>query len=74
MTPAATLGVVAAVDFLAGVSPGPNFLLISQTAMRRGRSEAFWTVLGVSTSSLIWVSMVVLGLAAVFRILPRLHE
>lgn len=62
-----------AVDFLAAMSPGPNFLLVIQTAAQRTRRHAAAVVVGFVTANLIWCVAVVFGLAALFRIAPWLY-
>jgi threonine efflux protein len=61
-----------AVDFLALVSPGPNFLLVTQTAMQRDRRRALIVALGVASGSALWGSAVALGLSALFAAVPWL--
>ena len=61
------------VDALAAFSPGPNFLLVTETAMRRSRPHAFATALGLATGSLTWCLLVVFGLAAVLAVTPWLY-
>jgi threonine efflux protein len=68
------LGSLVAVDLLAAMSPGPNFLLVSQSALARSRSHALATVAGVATGNLLWCLTVVLGLSAVFTFVPWLHD
>ena len=52
------------------ISPGPNFLVITQTAIEGGKREAFLIALGVSTASIIWASFAALGLGYVLDDLP----
>ncbi len=61
------------VDLLAAISPGPNFVIVSHTAVTRSRRDAFAAVFGVITANLFWAMAVVLGLAAIFTIVPSLH-
>ncbi|HEV8661204.1 MAG TPA: LysE family transporter, partial [Thermoanaerobaculia bacterium] len=62
-----------AVDILAAMSPGPNFILVTQTAIQRGRRHAAAVVLGFVTTNLVWCLAVVFGLTALFQISPRLY-
>ncbi|WP_394842910.1 LysE family transporter [Pendulispora brunnea] len=62
-----------AVDFLSVVSPGPNFVVITETAMRQTRRQAAALVLGIVTGSVIWSVAVILGLTALFTIWPWLY-
>jgi threonine efflux protein len=61
------------VDLLAAISPGPNFIVVSQTAVTRSRRDAFAAVAGILTANLGWALAVVLGLAAVFALVPWLY-
>jgi threonine/homoserine/homoserine lactone efflux protein len=49
------------------ISPGPNFLVITQAAISRSRSQALCIALGVSTASVIWASLAALGLGIVLE-------
>jgi threonine efflux protein len=49
------------IHFLALVSPGPDFLFVSQTAMSRSRREALFGVLGVTLGVAVWATMALLG-------------
>lgn len=61
------------VHVAAMVSPGPNFLLVSQLAASdRGRSAGF-AALGVTLGALVWVTAAVLGINAVFKLFPGLR-
>ncbi|HEY3054643.1 MAG TPA: LysE family transporter [Thermoanaerobaculia bacterium] len=62
-----------AVDLLAAMSPGPNFLLVTQTAIQRGTRHAAAVVLGFVTTNLMWSLAVLFGLGALFEISPRLY-
>jgi RhtB (resistance to homoserine/threonine) family protein len=68
----ALLGSLVVVDLLAAMSPGPNFVLITQTAAARTRRQAGAVVGGVLTANLVWCLAVMLGLAAVFDLSPWL--
>jgi RhtB (resistance to homoserine/threonine) family protein len=62
-----------AVDLLAAMSPGPNMLLVTQTAIQRGTRHAVAVVLGFVTTNLMWSLAVLFGLSALFEISPRLY-
>jgi threonine efflux protein len=62
-----------AVDLLAAMSPGPNFLLVVQTSIQRTRRYAAAVVAGLTSANLIWCVAVVFGLAALFKIAPWLY-
>lgn len=61
------------VDILAAISPGPNFVLVTQTAIQRSPRDAFAVVAGFVTTNLIWCLAVVLGLTVLFDIAPWLY-
>jgi RhtB (resistance to homoserine/threonine) family protein len=67
------LGSLLAVDLLAAMSPGPNFLLVSQSALAMSRRHALAVVGGIVAGNLLWCLAVVLGLSAVFVLVPWLH-
>jgi threonine efflux protein len=58
------LGVLA-IWFLAVVSPGPAFLVVSQTAAGRSRRAALGVSLGIATGALLYATLTLMGLAAV---------
>lgn len=62
-----------AVDLLAAISPGPNFVLVTQAAVRRSRRYAAWVVLGLVTANLIWCFAVLLGISTLFKLAPWLY-
>ncbi len=62
-----------AVDLLAAVSPGPNFVVVTQAAVSRTRRFAAAVVLGIVTANLVWCFAVALGLSALFALAPWLY-
>ncbi len=60
------------IDLLALISPGPNFILVTSSAVSRSRRHALFTGFGIATGSLIWASAAALGIASVFEALPAL--
>lgn len=62
-----------AVDMLAAMSPGPNFVLVTQTAIQRGKRHAIAVVLGFVMTNLMWCIAVMFGLSALFQLSPRLY-
>lgn len=60
------------VDFLALISPGPNFVLVSSAAVGHSRKHAIWTACGISTGSFVWAAAAALGIVSVFEIFPVL--
>jgi threonine efflux protein len=62
-----------AVDLAAAMSPGPNFVLVSQSAIDRDRRTALAVVGGFALSNLLWCVAVMLGLAALFHVVPQAY-
>ena len=52
------------------ISPGPAFLALVRSALTGGRAEGFTCALGLATGSLLWCVLAVLGLTAVFALVP----
>ncbi len=73
MTYMASLVALFAVDLVAAVSPGPNFLIVTASSMRQGRSHGIASVLGILSANLIWVLGALLGLSLVFELVPWLY-
>lgn len=59
--------------WLVTMSPGPNTVLVTQTAVASGRANAFAVIAGICASGAIWVTSAALGLKAVFLAFPYLH-
>jgi RhtB (resistance to homoserine/threonine) family protein len=64
---------VAAVHWLAMMSPGPNILVVSQTAVQRSRAHGLAAALGIASGALVWSSLVALGLVALLALVPWIH-
>ena len=56
--------------FAAMASPGPALLLSIQTSLRSGRRAGVATGLGLATMAATWTTMALLGLEAIFRLVP----
>jgi len=63
-----------AVDMLAAMSPGANFIVVTRAAIERERSYANAVVLGIVAANLVWCSAVALGLSAIFELSPWLYR
>lgn len=63
-----------AVDLLAAISPGPNFVVVTQAAINRTRRLAAAVVAGIVAANLIWCAAVAFGLSALFELAPRLYS
>lgn len=67
------LSSVAVLYSMLAISPGPNFLLITQSAIGGARRQAIATAIGVSTASVLWAALAALGLGAVVQAMPKLQ-
>lgn len=68
----AIIAAILLVDLLALVSPGPNFVLVSSTAVAQSRKHAILTASGIATGSLAWAVAAALGIVSVFEVFPLL--
>jgi threonine efflux protein len=66
MSPAAVLGSVFVVHLLAMLSPGPNVLVVTQTAASRTRRAGVLVALGVASGAALWSGAALLGLSVLF--------
>lgn len=55
------------------VIPGPDVLLVSQTAVSRSRRAALLAGLGVSLSIGVWAGFALLGVGVLFQAFPWIH-
>lgn len=62
-----------AVDLLAAISPGPNFVVVAQAAIRGSFRQAAAVVTGIVMANLLWCVGVVLGLSALVHLAPWLY-
>lgn len=62
-----------AVDLLAAISPGPNFVVVAQAAIRGSFRQAAAVVTGILMANLLWCLGVVFGLSALFDLAPWLY-
>jgi threonine efflux protein len=63
-----------AIDLLAAMSPGPNFVLVTQSAIHRTSRHAIAVVVGFALINLAWCLGVAFGLSALFLIAPQLYR
>ena len=76
----AFMGYLGALALLAGahtlgvISPGPNFLFVSSTAMNQSRRAGLGAGLGVAAGSMTWVALTLSGLGLVISHLPQLYD
>lgn len=64
---------VLAVHTVAMVSPGPNFLIVTQTAVSRSRREGVFAALGIVAAGVVWPSAALLGVELIFTATPWLY-
>jgi threonine efflux protein len=64
---------LAAIDLLAILSPGPNILLVTQTAVEHDRRRALIVGCGLAAASAAWAGLALTGLAVIFELLPSLE-
>jgi threonine efflux protein len=57
---------IAAIHWAALISPGPNFLLISQASSSESRRVGLWTALGVVIGTIVWATTALLGVSVIF--------
>jgi len=62
-----SLATIAGLVLLGCISPGPNFLVVTSTAMSVSRGAGLAAGLGVALASLSWASLAVAGLALVLQ-------
>jgi len=62
-----SLATIACLVLLGCISPGPNFLVVTSTAMSVSRGAGLAAGLGVALASLTWASLAVAGLALVLQ-------
>ena len=60
------------VHFAVMVSPGPNFVLLSTTALAVNRATAVQAAFGIAVGSLIWMIAAALGISVILETLPVL--
>src|SRR5688572_29087513 len=60
--------------FLAVVSPGPNFLIVSQLSVARSRAAGMGATVGVSSGALTYATLTLFGLAIVLDEMAWLHD
>lgn len=62
------------IHLVAVVSPGPNFLVISRTALAHSQGAAMWVTAGVTTGAFFIIGSGFLGASAVFTRSERLYD
>lgn len=70
----ATLTGIALVHLAVMVSPGPNFLVLTQTSISQPRRTGILTAMGIATGALIWSSSALVGVSFLFEKLSWLYQ
>jgi threonine efflux protein len=73
MTPFSLLLPLFAVDFLAAVSPGPAFVMVTQMSARHGTRSGLAAVAGLIVACWVWCAVVLSGLTILFQVVPWLY-
>ena len=73
MPPFSVIATIFAVHWLLTMTPGPNAVLVAQTAVASRRANAFAVIAGICASGAIWVTSAAFGLKAVFLAFPWLY-
>ena len=58
------------VQVVAVISPGPSFLITARTSVAKSRADGIKVALGLAAGTVVWSSLALLGLNAVFHALP----
>jgi len=64
---------IALIHFLAALSPGPNFILITRNSLLHSRKAGFFTVAGVMSGGLIHIALAIFGISLLIYKSPTLH-
>jgi len=65
---------VAGVHLLAVASPGPDFAIVFQSSVRRGRAVALWTSFGIGTGIFFHAGYSILGIGILLKNYPQFFE
>lgn len=65
---------IALIHFIALISPGPDFIFVSQTAVSRSRKEAMLGVLGITLGIVVWAGVALMGLTLILQKMAWLHQ
>lgn len=68
------LALLAGAHALGVMSPGPNFLFVSSTAMHQSRRAGVAAGLGVAAGSITWSALTLSGLGVLVSRLPELYD
>jgi threonine efflux protein len=68
------LALLAGAHTLATISPGPNFLFVSSTAMHLSRRAGIAAGLGVAAASITWSALTLSGLGLIISRSPEIYD
>jgi threonine/homoserine/homoserine lactone efflux protein len=63
---------IAFIHLLAAISPGPSFVVITRTAAAEGLGAGLLLALAFGVGATVWAGAALLGLAALFQVMPVL--
>ena len=55
------------IHFCALITPGPDFFLVSQTAISRSRQQSMFVVIGITVGVMFWAFLALMGLNIIFE-------
>ncbi|MEM9493837.1 MAG: LysE family transporter, partial [Myxococcota bacterium] len=67
-----TIATVVVFYAIAAVSPGPNFIVITRTALAESRENGLYTGIGVATGTSLWAIVGAFGLGFLLTYVPWL--
>ena len=62
------------IHFCALITPGPDFFLVSQTAISRSRKQSIFVVLGITAGVMFWAFLALAGLNIIFEKMAWLKQ
>ena len=68
------LGTLIFIHFCALITPGPDFFIVSQTAISRSRKDAMLVVLGITGGVMFWAYFALMGLSIIFEKIVWLRQ
>lgn len=68
------LGTLVFIHFCALITPGPDFFIVSQTAISRSRKDAMLVVLGITMGVMFWAYFALMGLSIIFEKIVWLRQ
>lgn len=62
------------IHFCALITPGPDFFLVSQTAVSRSRKDAVLVAVGICMGAMLWSLLALMGLNIIFEKMAWLKQ